>query len=214
MNALICRMRACRLVSGRTDDSQPSCSEKAAANRSSTALESSNVGAIWASVVESEITGCQRCLTVNLRHQAVAAELHAEFEVARIESPDGPSGAVDVDGATCDVADLHGSDRAAGEDPAECGVGPARRVERHEGRFPEARPGPQRRDRGRSASVQRASGQGRPARQDRRRGRCRSSDGPPTGRVATRPGTARPRPGQGAGTVRPARQRQPEAPHT
>jgi hypothetical protein len=30
MKALICRMRACRRVSGRTDDSQPSCSEKAA----------------------------------------------------------------------------------------------------------------------------------------------------------------------------------------
>src|ERR1700758_3376951 len=47
MNALICRMRACRRVSGRTGDSHPSCSERAAAKRSSTALESSKVGTIW-----------------------------------------------------------------------------------------------------------------------------------------------------------------------
>src|ERR1700722_10869258 len=195
MNALICRMRACRRVSGRTDDSHPSCSQRAAANRSSTALESSNVGTIWslrsssasftkngetraadtaaardaagydvgqvvrshvqqlagehddehpelaveaeligaARVVEREIAWRQRCLAAILRDQAVATELDAEFEVARIESPDGLSGAIDVDGAACDIAELHGTDGAVAQDPAEWTFGPAPCVERYEG---------------------------------------------------------------------------------
>src|SRR6266705_400534 len=50
-----------------------------------------------ARVVESEIAWRQRCLPAILRDKAVATELHTEFEVARIESPDGLSGAIDVD---------------------------------------------------------------------------------------------------------------------
>jgi hypothetical protein len=59
--------------------------------------------------------------------------VNTEFEVARIESPDGLSGAIDIDGAACDIAELHGTDGTVGEDPAECSFGPAPCVERYEG---------------------------------------------------------------------------------
>src|SRR3984957_498397 len=95
------------------------------------AVEAELIGA--ARVVEREIAWRQRCLAAILRDQAVATELDAEFEVARIESPDGLSGAIDVDGAACDIAELHGTDGAVAQDPAEWTFGPAPCVERYEG---------------------------------------------------------------------------------